>query len=74
MQSKKHSHYEILTNQVVGIIGGWLVVYFIFPLFAHLSQGTIATIASIIFFIWSYSRSYTIRRIFNRKLKNKDPK
>ena len=67
MQSKKQSHLEVTTNQILGIIGGWLIVYFIFPLFDHLSQSLVATISTIIFFIWSYIRSYIIRRYFNNK-------
>jgi len=66
MQSKKYSHYEISINQIVGAIGGWLIVYLLFPLFNHFEQATIATISSLIFFIWSYTRSYILRRIFNK--------
>lgn len=66
MQSKKHSHYEILTNQAIGIIGGWLIVMFLFPLFNMLHQSIVATISSCIFFVWSYFRSYFIRRLFNK--------
>ena len=66
MQSKKHRHYEIITNQVVGIALGWMIVYFIFPLLKELSQFELATISSCMFFASSYSRSYVIRRIFNR--------
>jgi len=65
MQTIKHSHFEVLTNQVVGICGGWLIVMYLFPLFDHLQQGYVATISSCIFFIWSYSRSFIIRRLFN---------
>ncbi|WP_434481303.1 DUF7220 family protein [Sulfurovum zhangzhouensis] len=32
MQSKKHSHLEALTNQVLGIAIGWSLVYFAFPI------------------------------------------
>lgn len=66
-QTKKQSHIEITLNQIIGIAGGWLIVMFIFPLFQHLAQSIVATISSIIFFIWSYIRSYTIRRIFNER-------
>jgi len=69
MQSKKDSHIEITLNQVVGIIGGWLIVMFLFPLFNHLEQFYVATISSVLFFIWSYLRSYIIRRFFNGRLK-----
>lgn len=64
-QSKKHSHYEILTNQAVGIILGWLIVFLLFPLFEHLSQVWAATISSCIFFVSSYARAYILRRLFN---------
>lgn len=64
-QSKRHSHYEILTNQIAGIIIGWLIVYFAFPHFDYLDQGWVATISTILFFIFSYIRGYTIRRIYD---------
>lgn len=67
MQSKKLTHYEVLTNQAAGSIGGWLIVMFLFPLFNHLQQEYVATISSFIFFIWSYTRSYIIRRVYNEK-------
>jgi len=69
MQTKKDSHKEVLTNQIVGIIGGWCIVYFLFPLFDYLEQSLVATISTILFFIWSYFRSYTLRRYFNKKHK-----
>ena len=68
MQTKYQSHLEVTTNQILGIIGGWLIVYFIFPLFDYLSQSLVATISTIIFFIWSYTRSYIIRRVFNNSV------
>ena len=70
MQSKKQSHLEVTTNQILGIVGGWLIVYFLFPLFDHLSQSLVATISTIIFFIWSYIRSYVVRRYFNKRVEN----
>ena len=66
MQSKKHSHYEITTNQIVGIALGWMIVYFIFPLLKELNQFELATISSCMFFVSSYMRSYIIRRVFNK--------
>jgi hypothetical protein len=72
MQTKKQSLFEILTNQVIGIIGGWLIVYLLFPLFDHLPQEQIATISAVIFFIWSSLRSYILRRLFNKKIKKID--
>ncbi len=65
MQSKKHSHLEILVNQLSGVIVGWLVVFFIFPLIGIPVSISQATASSVIFFIISYIRMYLIRRIFN---------
>jgi len=65
MQSKKQSHYEVITNQIIGIILGWLIVFLVFPLFDYLEQYKVASISTIIFFIVSYIRTYVIRRIFN---------
>ena len=66
MQSKSKSHLEVITNQVVGVIIGWVVVYFVFP-YLDYPQEIKATISSLIFFVMSYIRSYSIRRIFNEK-------
>ena len=65
MQTKKQTHIEVITNQCLGLIGGWLIVYYLFPLFDYMEQSIVATISTAIFFIWSYVRSYTIRRLFN---------
>jgi uncharacterized membrane protein YccC len=65
-QSKKMSHLEITTNQGVGIVIGWLIVFLVFPLFDSLSQFWIATISTVLFFVSSYIRSYVIRRVFNK--------
>ena len=69
-QSKINSHIEVIVNNIIGASGGWLIVYFLFPLFDHLSQSLVATISTIIFFIWSYIRSYTVRRYFNKRIEN----
>lgn len=66
-QSKKESHAEVMENQIVGIIGGWLIVMYLFPLFHHLPQAQVATVSSALFFMWSYLRSYVIRRRHNKK-------
>ena len=68
-QSKKHSHYEVITNQIVGSLGGFLIVYFLFPFFQHLEQHYVASISTVIFFVWSYLRSYVIRRLFNKGMR-----
>ena len=66
MQSKKQSHYEVIINQIIGIAIGWGIVFFIFPLLSSLSQAQLATASSIMFFIASYTRSYMVRRVFNK--------
>lgn len=65
MQSKLHSHLESLTNQVAGIIIGWSLVFFAFPLMGVATTATQASISSGMFFVASYARSYLIRRGFN---------
>ena len=65
-QSKKHTHYEVFTNQVLGIIYGWGVVFFIFPHLENLSQAGLATVSSVIFFVGSYSRAYWVRRYYEQ--------
>lgn len=65
MQSKKQAHLETITNQALGLITGWLVVYYIFPMIWHLPKAEFATISSVIFFCLSYTRMYLTRRFFN---------
>jgi hypothetical protein len=65
-QSKKHSHYEITTNMITGLILGFLIVYYIFPIIGIPTSAETSAMSSVIFFVVSYVRSYTIRRIFNK--------
>jgi len=67
MQTKRNSHIEIMTNQFIGIIIWFGIVYFLFPLFDHMEQLHIAVISTLIFSISSYVRAYYVRRIFNKK-------
>ena len=64
-QTKKRTHLEVFTNQVSGVILGWLIVFFIFPIIGIPVTTGQATISTVIFFVTSYARMYTIRRIFN---------
>ena len=66
MQSNKHSHYEAITNQIAGIVIGWCIVYFLFPFIGIEVTVIEASYSSAIFFVSSYARSYTVRRLFNR--------
>jgi uncharacterized membrane protein YfcA len=65
MQTKKRTHLEVLTNQISGIVIGWLIVYFILPLIGIPFTPAQASLTTVIFFIASYTRMYFIRRIFN---------
>lgn len=66
-QSKKHSHYEAMANQAIGVAVGWLVVaYILIPLSKVWSAEEVATLSTIIFFVISYARIYIIRRFFNK--------
>jgi len=73
MRRNKYVHYEVLTNQVLGVAFGWLVVFWIYPYLIPLGPATMATISSVIFFIVSYIRLYVIRILF-RHLENKRKK
>jgi len=65
-QSKKHSHLEIIANQIAGIIIGWCLVFFAFPLMGTIATVEQASISSVLFFGASYSGAYVMRRFFNR--------
>ena len=67
-QSKKASHYEALTNQIIGILVGWVIVaYVLMPLGKIFTPEEVATISTAIFFCMSYTRAYILRRVFNEK-------
>jgi len=64
-QSKRNSALEVLTNQILGIATGWLVVYLVFPLLESLEQWQLATVSTGLFFVSSSVRLYIIRRVFS---------
>jgi Fe2+ transport system protein B len=66
-QTKREMHEEVITNQVLGIAYGWLVVFLVFPFLTELSQFWLATVSSVIFFIGSYTRAYLVRTYFDRR-------
>ena len=66
MQTRLQSLIEVLHNQWIGIVTGWLIVYFIFPLFNHLPQFWVANISTVLFFVSSSLRAYILRRYFNK--------
>jgi len=66
MQSKKLSHIEVVTNQIAGIVIGWLITYYILPLLGIPFTATQSTVTTLIFFVASYIRMYALRRFFNQ--------
>ncbi|DAB40270.1 MAG TPA: hypothetical protein CFH81_08735 [Sulfurovum sp. UBA12169] len=64
MQSKKHSHFEVIANSALGIVIGWCLVYFAFPYIGIKTTVSQASASSVIFFVASYVRSYYVRRTF----------
>lgn len=65
-QSKKMSILESITNTVIGLLTSFYIQLLIFPIFGiHVTTGTNIKITAI-FFIVSFIRSYTTRRIFNK--------
>ena len=70
MQTKKQTHYEVITNQVIGIVVGWVIVaYILIPLSNIYTAEIVATISTGLFFVSSYIRSYLVRRWFNGRIK-----
>jgi len=64
----KQIHKEVITNQVIGIIIGWLIVaYILMPLGKIYSDEVVATISTVLFFVASYIRIYFIRRYYGSK-------
>ena len=69
--NKRLDHYETLSNQIVGLIIGYLVTRFIsISLAGSYNPDLLAIFVSCIFFIMSYSRTYSFRRLY-RFLENK---
>lgn len=65
-QSKKHSTLEGFTNAVIGIMVSYVTQLLVFPLFGiHVSHETNGAI-TLIFFLISFTRSYLVRRWFNK--------
>jgi len=62
-QTSRSKHLEVIANQAVGLVIGWLLVRFAFPLMGVEVSNTQATISSAMFFAASYVRLYIIRSI-----------
>lgn len=65
-QSKKHSILESVANTIIGLVVSYLVQLLVFPLYGiQISHSTNIQI-TLIFFIISFTRSYVVRRAFNK--------
>lgn len=65
-QSKKHSIFESIANTIIGLVSSYLVQLMVFPLYGiKISHSTNIQI-TLIFFIISFTRSYVVRRAFNK--------
>lgn len=65
-QSKKHSVLESIANTIIGLVSSYLVQLVVFPLYGiKISHSTNIQI-TLIFFIISFTRSYLLRRAFNK--------
>ncbi|MGL4223860.1 MAG: DUF7220 family protein [Vibrio sp.] len=70
MQSKKQSFFESVCNVVIGYVIALLSQLVIFPLFGvHLPLSDNLLIGAF-FTLISIVRSYSLRRLFNRKNRN----
>ena len=66
IQSKKHSLLESVTNVIAGLILSFSIQTVVYPAMnipVSLNQNIVIT---IVFFIASFIRVYSIRRIFNK--------
>lgn len=65
-QSKKHSVFESIVNTIIGLVSSYVIQLIVFPLYGiKISHSTNLQI-TLIFFIISFTRSYLIRRAFNK--------
>ena len=63
-------HQKVLLNQIIGLLIGYLVTRFItLELVGKLSPDVIAILVTVLFFIFSYMRMYSIDWFFKYILK-----
>jgi hypothetical protein len=64
-QTKLQSAIESVTNVIISGIGAWVIVYCAMEYVPSSSAGkSLISVTSCA--LWSFARSYTIRRLFNR--------
>lgn len=69
-QSKKMSIIESITNTIIGLLMSFYIQLLVFPMFGIELTTAINIKITAIFFVTSFVRSYSCRRIFN-KINNK---
>ena len=74
MQTKLESIKETFSQSILGIIIGLIAMRFMLPLLENLDKNTQSVIIVFIMFILSTSRTYIIRRYFNKKSHSKNSK
>ena len=67
MQSKKQSFIEAFTNTTLGFIVAYLSAFIIYPLVGYENDPGKNFIITVFFTVISITRSYIIRRHFNKK-------
>lgn len=72
MQTKRHSVLEAIVNTVIGLVVSFLTQLVVYPLFGIEISLIHNVYITIIFFIISTIRSYTLRRIFNKLTERKN--
>ena len=66
MQTRASSFAESLTNLGIGIIGSWLITFWVLPWWGLMPSVGQAVEITLVYTLWSVTRSYAIRRAFNR--------
>ena len=64
-QSKKHSAVESATNIIVGIVGSLIIWRVFAPIVGIPYKGGQSIQIVGVYTVWSFIRSYVIRRLFN---------
>ena len=67
MQTKKESLIEANSQAIIGSIIGLIAIRILLPLIEHLDKNIQTIIIVFIMFILSTSRSFIVRRYFNKK-------
>lgn len=70
MQTRFESLKETLSNSWIGILIGLVAMRIMLPLIEDLDKNTQSLIVVGVMFVLSSSRTYIIRRYFNKKGKN----